>query len=303
VKLIAIDSGGHDSAPVTVTIYAGTPPPPKVAVYAGYYDTHHPARTQPKPSPWMGSPNVVFVGKPDGGSGNNWDSSCLRIDNLATTPLADVLVTVDIGSNHYNLWGRRAIPAGQSLILAQTSTENFDGSDTNPAGCYGCNPAECRTRVSRTVPVVHVSINGVVTDFLDATQVLNTRGVDGAGCPATGTRNDESHAWERIAPAAAANTFASSEEALIEGESWFAPPFPNPARGEVDLSFRTATRGFVRVAVYDVGGRRIGTQVDRVLEAGVHRQRIDLTGASPGIYFCDLRTPQGGMRKSFVLMR
>jgi PKD repeat protein len=302
VSLIATDSGGHASAPVTVTIFAGTPPPPKIAVYTGYYDTHHPARTQPKPSPWMGSPNVVFVGKPDGSSGG-WDSSCLRIENLATAPLADVLVTVDIGKYNYNLWGKRSIPAGQSLILAQTGMENFDGSDTNPAGCYGCNPSECATRISKTVPVVHVSINGVVTDFLDRNQVLNTRGVDGAGCPATGTRNDESHAWERISPEAAARIVASSEDALIEGEAWFAPPFPNPARGEVDLSFRTATRGFVKLAVYDVSGRLLRTEVDRVLEAGVHRQRIDLSGASPGIYFCDLSTPQGVMKKSFVLMR
>ena len=110
---------------------------------------HHDDETQS----WLTSPNVVFVAQPDSPSGG-WDSSALRIENLSATPLTNVVVSVDIGSHHFALWGTNTIPVGSSLILAQTSFQNFDGSDTSPAGCYGCDPMLCITSVSSTIPVV-----------------------------------------------------------------------------------------------------------------------------------------------------
>jgi hypothetical protein len=113
-----------------------------------------------------------------------------------------VVVTVDIGSHHWALWGTNAIPAGQSLILAQTSFQNFDGSDESPAGCYGCDPALCITKISSTVPVVHVTVNGLTAvNVSDSHQVLNTGGVDSAGCPDTGDitiRRDEATLWQQL---------------------------------------------------------------------------------------------------------
>jgi hypothetical protein len=171
-----------------------------VAVYAGYYDTHHDSHLQPKPSPWQGSANTVFVGKPDSSSGG-WDTSAVRIDNLTGTSLSAVTVSVDIGSHHYALWSAQTVPAGNSLVVAQTALENFDGSDTNSAGCYGCDPALCVTTVFNVVPVVHVTANGTTTNYPDRGQILNTHGVDSAGCPDTGgTRNDESEVWGQLAP-------------------------------------------------------------------------------------------------------
>jgi hypothetical protein len=43
--------------------------------------------------------------------------------------------------------------------------------------------------------------------------------------------------------------------------------------------------------------------VDGDLEAGAHLEHVDLTGAAPGMYFCDLWTPEGSLRESFVLVR
>lgn len=192
-------SGNHSgtSAPVTVGTLSGPPSSP-VSVWVGYYDTHHPSHLQPKPSPWMGSPSTVFVGTPDSSSGG-WDSSGIRVDNLTGAPLSRVVVKVDIGSHHFALWGGNSIPAGYSLVLAQTAFENFDGSDYNPAGCDECNPDLCNTQVLSTVPVVHVTVNGVTTNYSDTGQILNTHGVDSAGCPDTGgTRNDESEVWHQI---------------------------------------------------------------------------------------------------------
>jgi hypothetical protein len=170
-------------------------------VYAGYYDTHHAARLKPKPDPWQGSPNVTFAGQPDAPSGG-WDTSAVRLDNLSAHPLRNVHVTVDIGTKRYNLWGTYTLAPGQTLVLAQTAYENFDGSDqANSAGCYGCDGELCTTVVSSSIPVVHVTIDGRTADFLDRGQVLNTQGVDSAGCPATGSRrdrNDESQAWQPL---------------------------------------------------------------------------------------------------------
>jgi hypothetical protein len=88
--------------------------------------------------------------------------------------------------------GAQTIPAGQTLILAQTGFEKFDGSDMSPAGCYGCDPNLCLTSVVPTVPVVHLTIGSTTTNYQDTRQILNTQGADKAGCPDTGgTRNDE----------------------------------------------------------------------------------------------------------------
>ncbi len=196
VTVTATDTAGNVSAPVTATVTVSSTGGPSVAVFAGYYDTHH-GSTQAKPNPWQGSSSVVFVGQPDGSSGR-WDSSTVRVDHLTGATLTGVVVTVDVGSHHFALWGTNTIPAGASLILTQMGNATFDGSDLNPAGCFGCDPSLCKTAVSSTQPVVHVTVNGRTTDIVDSGQILNTHGVDSAGCPDTGTRNDESEAWQRI---------------------------------------------------------------------------------------------------------
>ena len=189
-------AGGKGTASSSVSV--AFPTGPMISVFAGYYDTHHHSFLQPKPSPWQGSPNAVFVGTPDSSSGG-WDTSAVMITNSGSSALGGVLVTVDIGTKHYALWSAQTIPAGQSLVLAQTAFENFDGSDTSPAGCYGCNPNLCISSIVKTVPVVHVSIGGNTTNYQDTKQFLNTQGADKAGCPDTGgTRNDESETWQAL---------------------------------------------------------------------------------------------------------
>jgi PKD repeat protein len=199
VTVTVTDSASQSStatASVSVTSSTGA----QVTTFVGYYDTHH-ADNLPKPSPWQGSPNVVFQGTPDSSSGG-WDSGAVRIDNNTGVSLSSVSVTVDIGSHHFALWSTVSLPAQGTLILAQTAFQNFDTSDTSPAGCYGCDPTLCTTEVVSTIPVVHVTVTGVTTNYRDTNQVLNTRGVDGAGCnpPApTNPRNDESQLWQQLA--------------------------------------------------------------------------------------------------------
>jgi PKD repeat protein len=197
VKLTAIDTAGNASVQVTTSVSVSNATGSGIAVYAGYYDTHHSGRTQPKPSPWGSSLLTVFVGKPDTSSGG-WDASAVRVDNLSGVTMNSVVVTVDIGSSHFSLWGTHTLLPGQSLVLTQTAFENFDGSDKNKAGCYGCDPSLCTTARYTTIPVVHVTVDGKTTVYNDTAQVLNTRGADSAGCPYTGTRNDESTNWRLL---------------------------------------------------------------------------------------------------------
>jgi large repetitive protein len=197
VTLTAKDTAGKQSSPVSQSVTVSTSSGSGVAVYAGYYDTHHDSSSIPKPSPWQGSPGVVFVGQPDTSAGG-WDSAAVRIDNLTGSTLTGVVVTVDIGSKRFALWGTNTVPAGQTLVLAQTGFELFDGSDRNPAGCYGCDPTLCLTDVLSTVPVVNVTYNGTTIHVSDTNQILNTKGADSAGCPYTGHRNDETEPWQKI---------------------------------------------------------------------------------------------------------
>ena len=309
VTLTATDTGGLTSAPATATITVSQSTGARVAVYAGYYDTHHPGYTKPKPDPWKGSSNVTFVGKADGSSGG-WDTSALRIDNLSGQTLSGVVVKVDIGSKLYALWGTNSIPAGYRLILAQTSFENFDGSDTNPAGCYGCSSKDCINKVMSTIPVVHVTIGGITTDYIDPGQILNTHGVDAAGCPYTGTRNDESQAWQQIYPrqsapaqATAGSAWSSAWQPPAWENFWLGPPIPNPARDVVAVRFTTPAMGPVRLSAYDVTGRLVRVCVDEILDAGDYDVRVDLAAARPGVYFLSLWTPEGIRHRTLTLTR
>lgn len=158
---------------------------PKVGVSVGYVDNYN-GPTPFFPTPWQGDPGVTFVGTDCArGTVRTCDDGAIKIDNTSGAPLTGVRVTVDIGSNNYDLWGSNTIPAGGSLILTQTAPYNFDTSETNPPACG-------RTA---TIPVVHVTINGVTTDYSDTTQVLNTGGVEIDECPA-GT--NEGQPWKLI---------------------------------------------------------------------------------------------------------
>ncbi|HEY2955734.1 MAG TPA: PKD domain-containing protein [Candidatus Eisenbacteria bacterium] len=304
VSLIVTDTAGNTS-PATASVTVGS----AIKVYVGYYDTHHTDQLKTKPSPWQGASGVVFVGKSDNSSGG-WDSSALRIDNLSGSTLSSVSVTVDMGSSHFALWGTNSIPAGQKLILAQTGYENFDGSDTSPAGCFGCNPNDCLTKVVSTIPVVHVTYGGRTTNYYDSGQVMNTKGADGAGCPYTGTRNDESSPWIEISPQVPAGAQVATAD---PGRAEYLPPpdrvtvlglpAPNPASDAVTVRFVLATAGPVRLEVYDITGRQVKTSIDGDFEPGEYINRISLSGIPAGVYYCTLSTPHQTLHQKFVHVR
>lgn len=83
-----------------------------------------------------------------------------------------------------------------------------------------------------------------------------------------------------------------------------ARPVPNPCRGATEFVVRAPERGRAVLAVFDLGGRRLATVLDREIEPGV--QRVSWTGrddagrpATAGLYFYRLTL---GARRSQGLL-
>jgi hypothetical protein len=83
---------------------------------------------------------------------------------------------------------------------------------------------------------------------------------------------------------------------------------PNPARGEVNVSFTLRMPCRVTVAFYDVAGRLVGVLRDADTQAGFHSLRWDGQDAagrrvSEGVYFCRIMAGDLTRTKPAVLLR
>jgi hypothetical protein len=164
-----------------------SPPPPGVAVALGYADSAAGL------TPWSGSASTVFIGEgpqccathgPDNGS-PGYDGGAIEISNSGSRSVTVNAVMVDFGGgsspSSFALWTRSTAPSlpqtlspGGHLVLTMTSGFNFDTSDLFGEACH-VN--------SGVVPVVHLTLNGAVTDYMDDHQILNSDGADRASCP------------------------------------------------------------------------------------------------------------------------
>jgi hypothetical protein len=182
-------------ASLTAAPTSGTTPPPAppIAVEVGYADN---LRRNPFfPTPWNGSPNTIFHGEI---TSNNEDSGAIRIINTGTTAITvnDVVVTLADGAK-YDLWGSNEVPAGQSLILAQTHGQNFDTSDHGSIPFPDTYPDGETLHAAR----IDITVNGVkLPTFLDTGHVLTTGGSDLAARGA-----NESQNWRPIGTAGISN--------------------------------------------------------------------------------------------------
>ena len=174
---------GGGTLSLTLTELTFTPDTSPLSLYVGYADGLRPAGSI-FPFPWLGSPNVIFIG-----SGAPFDAGALRLDNNSDTPMTFDSITVDLPSQaHFDIWPHgQVLPAHQILILTQTAFFNFDTSDFS--GCGGNDGV---------IPAVNVTQGGVTTTFKDTGQILNTFGFDLA------CRGNESQSWTRIGGGGAA---------------------------------------------------------------------------------------------------
>lgn len=177
VAVLLAASVGTGVGGLTLSVAASSS---NLTVYVAYADNLRASAFFP--NPWQGSPNVKFIG-----SGPTYDSGAIRIHNSASTAGTVDDVSVVIGGSTFDLWGSGLnVPAGGDLILAQTNGQNFDTSDVS--GVFNCSP-------SGLIPQVSVTVAGTRTTYQDKSQVLNTGGIDLAGCP-SGT--NESQPWTQL---------------------------------------------------------------------------------------------------------
>jgi hypothetical protein len=171
-----------------------------IGVFVGYADS---LRANPVnfPSPWFGSPFVVFEGCAPPSS-CAYDAGAVMVTNSSGATVTVDSVEIDIDTCTFNMWPSASLPPGSSLVVTQnasgadcgcTANGHMDTSDIGPGGSckLDCSP-------DGIIPVVKVTVNGITSTFLDTGQVLNTGGFDLAECP-VGT--NESTQWTAIGSA------------------------------------------------------------------------------------------------------
>jgi hypothetical protein len=83
---------------------------------------------------------------------------------------------------------------------------------------------------------------------------------------------------------------------------------PNPFTSGTTIKFSVPTETRVRVAVYDVTGRRVKDLADQVMTPGEYTVSWDGKDSrnedvGPGIYFYEFTTPKGSIQKKMVLLK
>ena len=87
-----------------------------------------------------------------------------------------------------------------------------------------------------------------------------------------------------------------------------APPYPNPSSGTVSIAFEVSDARPVRLAIYDVLGRRVHTILEGPVVPGSHLLTWDGADskhrmAATGVYFIQLEDIEAGHRVMTQLMR
>jgi len=167
-----------------------------VQVFVGYADN---LRANPAkfPTPWAGSPSVVFEGCTPNCT---FDAGAVRLVNTGTGPVTVDSVVVNVSTCRFDIWPHGTLlQGGQQLVLTQTAVTAaavcggtsgaFDTSD------IGVNGAGTNCTPDGVVPTVVATIDGTPTTFSDTGQVLNTGGIDVAACP---SGPNESIGWTLI---------------------------------------------------------------------------------------------------------
>jgi hypothetical protein len=169
-----------------------------IDVSVGYADNLR-ANPEQFPTPWDGAPSVVFAGCH---ANCTFDAGAARFINNSPVAVTVDSVLIKLSTCTFDMWPHGTVlQPQQQLIVTQTATGAADGCD-NSAGFFDTSdigpngqPWAGHCDQSGVIPQIDLSIDGVVSTFTDAGQVLNTRGVDLASCPG-GT--NESTQWTPI---------------------------------------------------------------------------------------------------------
>jgi hypothetical protein len=78
---------------------------------------------------------------------------------------------------------------------------------------------------------------------------------------------------------------------------------PNPVRGQATVAFRLPEAGAVRVALYDVRGRRVAVLTEGTRTAGRHTVRLDAGRLAAGTYVVRLETAEHTATRRATVVR
>lgn len=172
-----------------------------VQVFVGYADN---LRANPAkfPTPWDGSPGVIFEGCSPSSS-CTFDGGAARVVNNSGSAVTLNSIVLHFSTCTYDIWPHNVtVPTGKQLIVAQTTSGadsgctpgngHMDSSDIGPNGAQWAG--NCSQ--SGVIPQVDVTIDGTNNTFNDSGKVLNTGGVDAAECPPV--NGNESTQWTLI---------------------------------------------------------------------------------------------------------
>lgn len=76
--------------------------------------------------------------------------------------------------------------------------------------------------------------------------------------------------------------------------------YPNPTQGEVQLDFELLKSSPVQIRLRDLQGRVLKTQSYTQLQPGEHRQELDLTGLTAGLYLVELQAASHTQIKKLI---
>ena len=96
---------------------------------------------------------------------------------------------------------------------------------------------------------------------------------------------------------------AVSAEASADGAEGFVSVAPNPSRASVQVAYRVAAAGDVRLDVFDVRGRRVASLVRGAQAPGDHVATWNPRRAAPGLYVVRLQSARGVWTRSVSVVR
>ncbi len=95
----------------------------------------------------------------------------------------------------------------------------------------------------------------------------------------------------------------SEDPGLLPIETRLEPNYPNPFSSTTRVPFTLAQGGMVRMALYDLLGRRVQVVFDGSLPAGAHEIVISGADLPSGAYFCLMETREGRWTRHLALVR
>jgi hypothetical protein len=79
--------------------------------------------------------------------------------------------------------------------------------------------------------------------------------------------------------------------------------YPNPFNPSTAIQYSVAKAGNVKLIIYDISGREVGTLVDEYTMPGTYEAKWDASGMSSGIYFYKIVTEGFVNTKKMILLK